>query len=91
MKTKEKVFERIKNIPKGEIITYKELARDVDSSPRAVAKILSTNKHPIIIPCHRVIKSNYELGGYTFNGKYNPEMKKELLSDEGIKIIKNKI
>jgi methylated-DNA-[protein]-cysteine S-methyltransferase len=90
-KISKRVFSELKKIKKGEVISYKQLAIKCNTSPRAVAKILSTNKNPIIIPCHRVIKNNMEIGGYTYNGKQDINKKIQLLKKEGIKIKSNKI
>lgn len=62
---KKKVFEIVKKIPKGRVLTYKEVAR-LAGKPRAwraVGNILSKNKNPEI-PCHRVIRSDGKIGGY---------------------------
>ncbi len=83
---KEKIYEEVKKIPEGQTRTYKQIAEKVGSSPRAVAKILSQNPTPIKVPCHRVIRSNGKLGGYTFKGKRKDKMKRELLRKEGVKI-----
>jgi methylated-DNA-[protein]-cysteine S-methyltransferase len=53
-------------------------------SPRLVAKILSRNRNPIAIPCHRIVKSDNGLGGYTLNGKKVPEFKKRLIDLESL-------
>lgn len=90
-KLRERIFNKLKKVKKGSVITYKELAIKCKTSPRAIAKILSTNKNPIIIPCHRVIKTNKEVGGYTYKGKQNPKKKIQLLKKEGIIIKDNKI
>jgi len=75
-----KVF---KFLPKaGKTISYGELAKKVDSSPRAVARALASNPYPIKIACHRVIMSNGELGGYSGVGGVNK--KKALLKKEGV-------
>jgi methylated-DNA-[protein]-cysteine S-methyltransferase len=60
-----KVFEVVKKIPKGETLTYKEVAKRAgnEKAARAVGAILRTNYDPTI-PCHRVIKSDGTLGGY---------------------------
>jgi O-6-methylguanine DNA methyltransferase len=62
---REKVYRAVKKIPKGKIMTYKEIAKAVGSSRswRAVGNALNKNED-IKIPCHRVIKSNGEIGGY---------------------------
>jgi methylated-DNA-[protein]-cysteine S-methyltransferase len=87
----ERIFKQVCKIPKGQTRTYKQIALAVGTSPRAVAKILSQNQTPIKVPCHRVIRSDGDLGGYTFKGKRNDKMKEKLLKLEGIKIRKGKI
>lgn len=74
-------------IPKGRVSTYGDLAKALGhpASPRIIGKIVSRNPHPIIVPCHRVVTSKGELGGYAFG----PKMKKELLEKEGIIFKKN--
>ena len=54
---------------------------------RAVGKIMNKNPYPVIIPCHRVIKSDGKIGGYA----YGEEIKSNMLSKEGIKIENGKI
>jgi O-6-methylguanine DNA methyltransferase len=83
-----KVFEVVKKIPRGRVLTYKEVAK-LAGSPRAwraVGNILNKNFDPKI-PCHRVIRSNGRVGGY------NQGIKKKiaLLKKEGIKIKRGKI
>jgi len=89
--SKEEVFKEVSKIPKGKTLTYKQIADKLKTSPRAVAKILSTNPSPIKVPCHRVIKSNGEIGGYTYKGKRKDILKIRLLKKEGIRIQKRKI
>ena len=62
---KEKVFEVVRKIPKGQTLSYREVARLAGSSRayRAVGNILNKNYDPDI-PCHRVIHSNGSFGGY---------------------------
>jgi len=86
MNLKEKVYKEVCKIPKGQVRTYKQIADKIGSSPRAVAKILSQNPTPIIVPCHRVIRSDGKLGGYTFKGKRKDKMKLGLLKKEGVKL-----
>lgn len=85
-KLADKVFKEVCKISKGQVKTYKQLALKLKTGPRAIAKILSSNKNPIKIPCHRVICNNGKIGGYTFKGKFNPKLKIKLLKKEGIKI-----
>jgi len=88
---KQKLFKELLKIPKGKTTTYKALAIKLKTSPRAIAKMLSTNPNPIKVPCHRVIKSNGEIGGYTFKEKQNPKKKLALLKKEGVKIKENRV
>lgn len=79
---KERVLFVVKNIPKGSVLTYGQVA-DLAGSPRAyraVGTILSKNFNPEI-PCHRVIKADGKFGNY--NG--GEEKKRQLLNKEGVK------
>jgi methylated-DNA-[protein]-cysteine S-methyltransferase len=69
-------------IPRGWVSTYGRIARSLGlpTAARAVGRALSRNPFPIIIPCHRAIRSNGELGG--FQGGLN--MKRALLELEGV-------
>ena len=79
-----RVWNELKKIPKGEIRTYKEIAIAIGkpNSARAVANACGKNPRPIEIPCHRVIRSDRNLGGYS--GKGGLSMKRKLLKKEGI-------
>ncbi|KKQ97593.1 MAG: Methylated-DNA/protein-cysteine methyltransferase [Parcubacteria group bacterium GW2011_GWC2_39_11] len=76
----DKVFNIIKKIPKGETLSYKDVAEKAGNyrAWRAVGSILRKNYNPAI-PCHRVIKSNGELGGYN----RGTAQKSSLLKKEG--------
>jgi len=80
-----KVWNEIKIIPKGSVRTYKEIAIAINhpKSYRAVANACKKNPYPIVIPCHRVIKSNGNVGGYFGKEKISEKIK--LLKDEGYK------
>ncbi len=73
-----KVWEQTRKIPYGKTITYGELAKKVNSSPRAVGMALSRNRIPLFIPCHRVIGKK-GIGGFTPDVK----IKRDLLKLEG--------
>jgi len=79
-----KVWNAISKIPKGKVKTYKELARSIrkPKASRAVANACGKNPFPIKIPCHRVIKSDGRLGGYS--GKGGIKTKRKLLRSEGV-------
>lgn len=69
-------------IPRGKVSTYGLIARHLGmpSAGRAVGRALATNPFPIIIPCHRAIRSDRSLGGY----QGGIAMKRALLQMEGI-------
>ena len=79
-----RVWDELKKIPKGEVRTYKEIALAIGkpNSSRAVANACGKNPRPIEIPCHRVIRSDGHLGGYS--GKGGVSTKRKLLKKEGI-------
>jgi methylated-DNA-[protein]-cysteine S-methyltransferase len=58
------VWARLRTIPYGETTTYGALARELNSSPRAVGRANGRNQISIIVPCHRVIGANGSLTGY---------------------------
>ena len=76
----EKVYEVVAKIPKGKVLTYKEVAKRAGNikASRAVGNILNKNSDPKI-PCHRVICSDGKIGGYNKGAK----MKREILKKEG--------
>ena len=76
------VWKEIEKIPYGETRSYRDIAIRIGSpkSYRAVANACGKNPLPIIRPCHRVICSNGEIGGYSINGGVT--LKKALLKCE---------
>lgn len=78
---KEKVFAIIKKIPKGKTLTYKQVAEKVGypGAARAVGNVLKTNFNKTI-PCHRVIRSDGQMGGYNRGGS---KAKMAILKREG--------
>ena len=77
-----KVWLELSKIPKGETRTYKEIAIAIGRplAVRAVANACGKNPHPIKIPCHRVIRSDGKLGGYSAQG--GTAAKRRLLKEE---------
>ena len=78
-----KVWKAISKIPRGQVRTYKELAKLIKKpkASRAVANACGKNPYPIKIPCHRVIRSDGSLGGYS--GRGGIRTKKDILKKEG--------
>ena len=77
-----KVWRELSKIPKGETRTYKEIAIAIGRplAVRAVANACGKNPRPIKIPCHRVIRSDGKLGGYSAPG--GTAAKRRLLKEE---------
>ena len=78
------VWSEIDKIPCGEVITYSQIAKNIGKpkATRAVANACGANPNPITTPCHRVICSNGDIGGYSGSG--GVKQKKELLRKEGV-------
>ena|SRR3989338_1802629 len=85
-----KIYGILKKVPKGRVTTYKLLAQRLGSNAyRAVGTAMRKNPFAPIIPCHRVVCSNGEVGNYSGDGGANGKIK--LLRDEGVEIDNNKI
>ncbi len=85
---KNKVYDLLRKIPKGQVTTYGEIARVLDSKGfRMVGKIVGQNRDIPATPCHRVVRSDGGLGGYAFG----LDKKIELLKSEGIEVKNGKI
>ena len=81
-----KVWTYLRKIPRGSVKTYSQVAKGIGKplAVRAVANAIGKNPYAPKIPCHRVIRSNGSLGGYS--GKGGVKTKKFLLKREGIKL-----
>ena len=81
-----KVWKYLKTIPKGKVKTYKQVAIGIKSpkSARAVSNACAKNPYAPKIPCHRVIRSDGGLGGYSGRGGIN--QKRKLLRSENAEI-----
>lgn len=77
-----RVWKAIANIPSGHTLAYSDIARRIDSGPRAVGAACGANRIPIVIPCHRVVAKN-GLGGFMNSRGGAPlEIKRWLLKHE---------
>lgn len=85
----EKVYRYTRQIPAGKVATYATLAQAIGSpgAARAVGNSLNKNPNAPQTPCHRVIQSSGQLGGFAFGAN----QKKRLLSDEGVKVENGKV
>jgi len=78
------VYDLLLKIPAGKVSTYGDLARALGnpSASRAIGRILGENPNPIKVPCHRVVMSNGQIGGYA----YGTARKRQLLEKEGLSL-----
>ena len=81
-----KVWAYLSKIPRGSVKTYSQVAKAIGEllAVRAVANAIGKNPYPPKIPCHRVIRSDGLLGGYS--GKGGVKTKRFLLKKEGIRL-----
>ena len=79
-----KIWNELSNIPYGSTKSYGEVAAKVKTSPRYVGNVCGQNQHVIVIPCHRVIRSDGNLGG--FSGIGGVKLKKKLIDLEKMNV-----
>jgi len=84
------VWKELLKIPRGKTKTYKEIAIAIGkpNSSRAVANACAQNPYAPAVPCHRVVRSDGSLGGYSADG--GMERKRELLDIESKLLLTNK-
>ena len=75
-----KIWKELKKIKKGKTKSYGEIARKFKISPRYVGKVCGQNKHILVIPCHRVIRSNGTISGFSAPG--GTKLKRKLIQFE---------
>jgi methylated-DNA-[protein]-cysteine S-methyltransferase len=78
-----KIWKELIKIPYGKTKSYGEIAKIVKTSPRYVGNVCGQNKHILIVPCHRVIRTDGSLGGFSSRGGLS--LKKRLLDMENAK------
>jgi O-6-methylguanine DNA methyltransferase len=90
-----RVLERVREIPRGSVSSYGDLAAAAGNprAARAVGSIMAKNPFPWVVPCHRVVRSDLSLGGF---GGGPPEawdlgLKAELLRSEGVELCRGKV
>lgn len=84
MSLKDRVYEQTRNIPKGKVATYGQIAKLADSpkAARAIGLLMRTNPDAPRTPCHRVVASDGSLSGYS--GVGGIKGKKKMLVSEGV-------
>lgn len=81
-------YELLKLIPKGKVTTYKAIAQALNTKAyQAVGNAMANNPTPIKVPCHRVVKTNGELGEFALG----VPKKISLLKEEGVVVVDGKV
>ncbi len=83
------VYAKVMEIPRGKVSTYREVAAAIGRGRayRAVGSALSRNPNPIKVPCHRVVRSDLAIGGFS----RGTAEKRRLLKAEGVRFDKGKV
>ena len=83
-----RILEQLRTIPYGQLASYKDIAEGLGEpqASRSVGQALKANPIPVILPCHRVIRSDGTLGGYAGSSLKNIRRKTTLLEIEGAEI-----
>ena len=86
------VYEIVKMIPRGKVSTYGEIAKKFGSPKyaRAVGQALKRNRRKDV-PCHRVVRSDGRIGGYSGMGEEGGLIKERLLREEGVEVINGRV
>mgnify|MGYP001485158544 FL=1 len=63
-----KIWRELQRIPYGKTKSYGQIAKKFNTSPRFVGNVCGLNKHLLVVPCHRVVRSNGTLGGFSSLG-----------------------
>ena len=84
----ERCYQVLKKVPRGKVTTYQEIAKVLKSKAyRAVGNAMNRNPHAPQVPCHRVVRSNGEVGGFASGTKNKISM----LKKEGVEIRGEKV
>jgi len=85
----DRALQLLKKIPKGKVISYKELARVCGTSPRAIGRIMAGNQDPVGFPCYKVVSSSGALCGWS--GPGGLKQKRLLLEKDGIRLVNGRV
>jgi len=87
------VYKMTMRIPKGKVTTYGKLAKHAGPkrASRAVGNAMARNPLPLVVPCHRVVRSTLEVGNYGEERNGRSRIKRELLMREGVQFDRGKI
>ena len=92
MKLTDKVYTIVRRIPRGKVTTYGSIARYLKTkSYRLIGQIMKRNPYAPEVPCHRVIKSDGDISGFSGSDPQNIKKKIALLRGEGVPVMDGKI
>ena len=84
----EKCYAVLRKVPKGKVTTYREIAKALNSKAyQAVGSAMHNNPYSPQVPCHRVVNTNGNLGGFAGGQK----AKIKMLKEEGVEVKDNKV
>ncbi len=88
----EQVYQLCRQIPKGKVTTYREIAAALGTKGyQAIGQVLKRNQYAPTVPCHRVVKSDGDVSGY-YGSEYKKIREKiKKLAAEGVKIVEGKV
>ena len=75
-----KIWNKLRNVKYGKTKSYGDIAKELGTSPRYVGNVCGQNNHLLVIPCHRIVRSDGTLGG--FSGFGGIKLKKKILQLE---------
>ena len=78
-------------IPRGYVASYSQIAEVLKTTPRHAGLLASKNKLPVIVPCHRVVRSDGYVGGYSAARLSGVKVKESLLALEGVDVDDGKV
>ncbi|MDI9644172.1 MAG: methylated-DNA--[protein]-cysteine S-methyltransferase [Candidatus Verstraetearchaeota archaeon] len=83
------IMKAVMGIPRGYVASYGDVASAIGkpSLARAVGAAMSRNPFPLVVPCHRVVRSDMSLGGFS----YGVDLKERLLEREGVEVTGGKV
>ena len=85
-------YDLLRQIPKGRVTTYKIIANRLGKKCyRLIGQIMAKNQNAPSVPCHRVVKSDGQIGGYMGSIKSKTNKKIELLKQENVEVDNDKI
>ncbi len=92
MKFDEKVYSAIERVPKGKVTTYKEIGMALKTRGyRAIGHALKRNPYAPTVPCHRVVRNDGDIGGFSGSKEDNIKKKIGILREEGVEVKNRKI